>query len=46
MSDLSLVIYLGSFSLKAALVDSTGASLAAVKGVLQLRPNGPIMQKE
>ena len=46
MSDLSLVINLGSSSLKAALVDSTGASLAAVKGVLQLRPDGPIMQKE
>ena len=32
MSGLSLVINLGSSSLKAALVDSTGASLAAVRG--------------
>ena len=46
MSGLSLVINLGSSSLKSALVDSTGASLAVVKGVLQLRPDGPIMQKE
>ena len=30
MSDLSLVINLGSFSLKAALVDSTGGTAATV----------------
>ena len=44
MSDLSLVINLGSSSLKAALVDSTGACLRH-SGAVWPRPWNPIFSR-